>query len=840
MHTLYSRYRTGTGAVPETMLAWHLYGTGLESFGRHGRPVRVPTPSIGARELLARVDAAGLCFSDIKVLNQGGGHPRIQGRDLASDPVIPGHEVSVTIVAVGDELRDDYQVGGRFVVQADIYHKGVGLAFGYQLAGALCQYVVLGEEILAGDDGCYLIPVAPETGDAEAALSEPWACVEAAYRLEHRVGFKDGGTALIHENGGNLAYELGEAIRSGGVPARIFLAGCPAPLAEQVRAWVDGRDCEVVEAGAEEHGADRCFDDIVILGADSGKLVGDSAKALAKGGVLILVADKALPEPVEIDVGRIHYEATDYIGTSEPDISSAYARTRSAELCAGGATWIVGAGGPMGQMHLQRALEMPNSPQLVVATDVDDERLATVPERYGDLADERGVRLVCLNPVSMGQDAFATEVKGLVPEGFDDIVVMAPVAALVSGSAPWLKPGGVMNVFAGLPRGTMVALDLSDLYMKDARFIGTSGSAISDLEFTLGKTERGELSPNRSVAAVGGLNAAWEGLKAVKEGRFAGKIVIFPQIETLGLTELSALESALPEVAAELSVRGEWTGSAERQLITTCLAPGGSLAARHLEGRVALVTGAGQGLGRAIAERLAREGCRVVVSDINEEGVRQTAAEIAEATHMPTLGVAADVTSEEAMAKTVARAVEEWGRLDLLVSNAGILFAGELTEMDVERWRKVIDVNLVGYFIAAREAARVMIPQESGAIIQINSKSGKKGSFRNSAYAAAKFGGIGLTQSLALELAPHSIRVNAICPGNLLDSPLWVDSLYAQYAERWGISKEDVRRKYEEQVPLGRGCKYEDVADLVVFLASEQSSYMTGQAVNVTGGQEMR
>ena len=146
----------------------------------------------------------------------------------------------------------------------------------------------------------------------------------------------------------------------------------------------------------------------------------------------------------------------------------------------------------------------------------------------------------------------------------------------------------------------------------------------------------------------------------------------------------------------------------------------------------------------------------------------------------------------------------------------------------------------MGYFLGARAAARVMKEQRRGVIIQINSKSGKKGSFRNSAYASSKFGGIGLTQSIALELAPYGVRVNAVCPGNLLDSPLWQESLYEQYARRWGITVEEVRRRYEEQVPLGRGCTYDDVCNVVVFLASDQSSYMTGQAINVTGGQEMR
>jgi len=134
----------------------------------------------------------------------------------------------------------------------------------------------------------------------------------------------------------------------------------------------------------------------------------------------------------------------------------------------------------------------------------------------------------------------------------------------------------------------------------------------------------------------------------------------------------------------------------------------------------------------------------------------------------------------------------------------------------------------------------VMKAQQSGAIIQINSKSGKKGSYKNSAYAAAKFGGIGLTQSIALELAEFGVRANAICPGNLLDSPLWVNSLYSQYAKNLGITEEEVRQKYIDQVPMKRGCTYEDVCNVVVFLASDQSSYMTGQAINVTGGQEMR
>lgn len=259
-----------------------------------------------------------------------------------------------------------------------------------------------------------------------------------------------------------------------------------------------------------------------------------------------------------------------------------------------------------------------------------------------------------------------------------------------------------------------------------------------------------------------------------------------------------------------------------------------------LQDRIALVTGAAQGLGAALSLRLAREGCDVVVADLNGERAAQTAADIAQQTGRCTLSLTADVTDEEQVRAMVDKTVETFGRLDILVANAGVVRSGAIDELSLRDWQLVIDVNLTGYFLCAKYAAIVMKRQRSGVIIQINSKSGKKGSYKNSAYSASKFGGIGLTQSLALELAEHGVRVNAVCPGNLLDSPLWVESLYSQYSKRLGIPEEEVRQRYIEQVPLKRGCTYDDVANVVVFLASDQASYMTGQAINVTGGQEMR
>ncbi len=254
-----------------------------------------------------------------------------------------------------------------------------------------------------------------------------------------------------------------------------------------------------------------------------------------------------------------------------------------------------------------------------------------------------------------------------------------------------------------------------------------------------------------------------------------------------------------------------------------------------LKDKVVVITGAAQGLGRALAQRCSEEGAKVVVGDMNLEGAQETASMLAD-------GIAAkiDVTNYDDCAALAAAAIEKYGRIDVLVSNAGVVISGSVEEFNPDTWKKVIDINLCGFFNNVKAVIPQFRKQGSGVIVQINSKSGKKGSAKNSAYAASKFGGIGLVESLALEFAAENIRVNAICPGNMLDSPLWVNSLFKQYAKNQGITEEEVRQKYVDQVPMRRGCQYEDVANVMVFLASEDSSYMTGQALNVTGGQQMQ
>ncbi len=253
-----------------------------------------------------------------------------------------------------------------------------------------------------------------------------------------------------------------------------------------------------------------------------------------------------------------------------------------------------------------------------------------------------------------------------------------------------------------------------------------------------------------------------------------------------------------------------------------------------LKGKVAVVTGASQGLGEALALRLDKEGCKVAVCDINFEGAKAVADKLSDA-----IALSVDVTKFEQCEAAAKAVLDKWGQVDVLICNAAIVKSGDIFSLSPEAFKLVTDINLNGYFNTVKAFAPSMLEKKSGSIIQINSKSGRKGSFKNGAYASSKFGGVGLTQSLALEFAESGVRVNCICPGNLLNSPLWVNSLFKQYAANQGITEEEVRAKYINQVPMKRSCEYKDIEDVMVFLASDYSGYMTGQAINVTGGQQM-
>ena len=268
-------------------------------------------------------------------------------------------------------------------------------------------------------------------------------------------------------------------------------------------------------------------------------------------------------------------------------------------------------------------------------------------------------------------------------------------------------------------------------------------------------------------------------------------------------------------------------------------------------GKIAIVTGAAQGFGLEIATDLAQEGAFVVLADLNAEGAQSAAADVnARIDDERAIGLAVNVTDLESVRACVAATVSQFGGIDLFVSNAGVLKAGSVKELAERDFDFVTNVNYKGYFLCVQAVAPVMAAQHEANpdvrsdIIQINSKSGLVGSNKNAAYAGSKFGGLGLTQSFALELVTDGIKVNSICPGNFFDGPLWSNpdnGLFVQYLRTGKVpgaeTIADVKSFYETKVPMGRGCTTPDVMKAVYYLMEQQ--YETGQAVPVTGGQVM-
>lgn len=547
--------------LPEKYLSWDLFGKGIEKLGIDKKPVECELRQPKSNEILLRVDAIGLCFSDTKLIWAGNEHPRISGRDLEKDPTVPGHEAALTVVAVGDEWKDKFNIGERYLIQADIYINGKQKAFGYVQRGALAQYVYADKDILDGDDGCYLLPLKDSTGYAEAALVEPWTCVEAAYNIPQRVKPQDGGKILIVGADEKTALDFAGCFAEK-KPEVIAVAGNAAVKDLDIS---NAEKCDLtadaIKNMFEKITSGNGFDDIFIAGEISVEIAEACDAVLAQYGIMCMIGKMPL---AKIDIGRVHYKDTRHVGAMSGTVLEIYSNNTRADFLKGGAAWMIGAAGPMGQMHVQRSLELPNSPSKVLCTDVSDERLAYMKERLEPIAKKNNIEIVCINPMTC--DNFEEQVKAFAPGGvYNDIVVMAPVAPLVEQAAKFMAKDCVMNIFAGVPLATMASIPLSEFSEKHVRIIGSSGSSMQDIKDALAKTESGRLQTIKSLAGFGDIYQAWEGIKAVKEGTYPGKIVIYPHLNGITLQSPDKLNDISPEAYKALD-GSFWSNDTEKIL----------------------------------------------------------------------------------------------------------------------------------------------------------------------------------------------------------------------------------------------------------------------------------
>lgn len=308
------------------------------------------------------------------------------------------------------------------------------------------------------------------------------------------------------------------------------------------------------------------------------------------------------------------------------------------------------------------------------------------------------------------------------------------------------------------------------------------------------------------------------------------------------ITIIETLKASLTPSTSSVAVKDVGTFK-----IIRCQAQPG----RRLAGKIAVVTGAAQGFGLEIAQDMAAQGAFVVLADINETEAKKQAAQLCTQYGSDrAMAVGMNVTDIASIQNAVDTVIRHYGGFDVFISNAGVLKAESVKTQPEKDFDFVCAVNYKGYFLCTQIVSKTLALQHkadrtyTSDIIQINSKSGLVGSNRNGAYAGSKFGGIGLTQSFALELIDDGIKVNSICPGNFFDGPLWSNpdnGLFVQYLRTGKIpgakTIEDVKKAYEAKVPMGRGCTTPDVMAAVYYLIEQK--YETGQALPVTGGQVM-
>ena len=569
-------------ALPATQHAIQFVGPGRLV---HNRAKPVPTP--GPTQLVVKVEAVGICFSDTKLLKAFTSHLRkaevSSGLDQATLgeissyvpgdlPTVPGHEVAGRIVAVGSAV-ERHALGERVLVQTDYRHlatPGSNAAFGYNFEGGLQEYVLLDERMIIepGTGERFLIPVDEEPSGSAIALLEPWACVEASYASRERATLRRNGRLLVVAEPGRAIDGLA-ALVAAAPPASVTVAVADDAQQAQVRAAVAGAGAEA-GAGATVATAARLdalpaasFDDIVYFGADPDR-VEQLEGLLATGGVIdIVLGGEHLGRTVAVDVGRIHYDLTRWVGTPGTDAAAGYAMAPAdGELRPGDRVAVIGAAGPMGFMHVIRTVSSALPGLTMTAIDIDEARLAHLASTAGPLAASRGIPASFVNSRTTALDA-----------GFSYVAVMVPAPPLVAQAVELAAAGARINVFAGFAAGTRAALDLDAVIARGIFLFGTSGSQIPDMATVLRRLERGELDTNISVDAITGMEGVTEALAAVEARTSGGKIVVYPALHELGMVRLAELGERLPSVAVALR-DGRWTRAAEEALLAVAAEDG--------------------------------------------------------------------------------------------------------------------------------------------------------------------------------------------------------------------------------------------------------------------------
>ena len=464
-------------------------------------------------------------------------------------PTVPGHEVTVRIVAVGPFTQ--HRVGQRALVQADyrwLKTKEANGALGYDFEGGLQEYVLMDERVITSPEGeAMLIPVDESRSSSAVALVEPWACVEDAYVSEERSAALPGGSMLVVVDGSREAEGVVETYSLEGPPSEVTVVGA---------ASIDTGDAATVDAPSLDAIEERVFDDIIYFGSDAATIEKLDKLLAPKGLMNVVRGETAIGRPVSLGIGRVHYGGMRFVGTTSSSAADSLKTIPTTlEMRPDEKVLIIGAAGPMGLMHVVRDLCQGVPGVEVVATDMDDARLAALDAVACRLSEANKVAYTSINTKTNPQTIEASYT-----------VLMVPVAPLVSQAILDSMEGGIINIFAGIPATVFHEVDMDAYIEKSLYMVGTSGSTLQDMRIVLGKVLEGKLDTDLSVAAVSGMAGAIEGIRAVENRTVAGKIIVYPELHDMPMTVLSELKDARPEVFQKLD-NGQWTEEAEKALL---------------------------------------------------------------------------------------------------------------------------------------------------------------------------------------------------------------------------------------------------------------------------------
>lgn len=559
-------------SIPATHLVWNLYGAGYDKFGQIGKPERVPTPQPGPDQLLVRIDCVGICYSDIKLLNQGENHPKLKGMNLSVRPTRPGHEISFTVVLVGDKLQDQFQIGERYAIQPEVVHQENKLTYGFSLPGGLTQYQLIGPELLNTDKGISILKIDETLGYAEACLLEPWGSVLSTYDNTRRlVPKQDGKMWIIGNPQDPTDYIFSEYLD---FPETIYISDLNPELEERIiKTAKNVQKRDQIKIGQYksficETDPTLKFDDIVVVEPQSAEQIELLISLINPGGLINLVGTKPLAKKVQLDAQRIHYDFVSLVGNSGNDLATSYGVKRNrSDLFQNGTAILYGAGGPIGQMHLQRAITSSEGPDNLIVVDVSQERLDYVEQRFGQLAIKNNKTLDLINPVTCGEN-FDQQIKEITGrEVADDVIVMVPNPDVLEQAGSLLHKYSLLNLFAGTPSGTFFPIDISNIYLGNLQITGSSGLSFQHIRAAYDLSRNGIININTSVAAVGGMGVAQEAILAVEERRVPGRVVIYPQLVDLPLMSIEELGNKYPAISPAIGEGNLWTNEAEKILM---------------------------------------------------------------------------------------------------------------------------------------------------------------------------------------------------------------------------------------------------------------------------------